>query len=116
MTGAAVLTVDLRHYLIYNSLNKYKTQNGREKQMFIYKTSGTCSREIHFTIDENDIITSLEFIGGCRGNTKGVATLCIGRNAHEVAKSLRNIPCQGDTSCPDQLARAIEKYYSTKKQ
>lgn len=82
--------------------------------MFIYKTTGTCSKEIQLEIDNNEIIKSVTFVGGCRGNTKGVAALCIGRNAHDVAKMLKGIPCQGDTSCPDQLSKAICAYYASK--
>lgn len=82
--------------------------------MYVYKTHGTCSKEIHIEIDSNDIIKQVTFIGGCRGNTQGVAGLCVGRNAHEVQKLLKGIPCQGTTSCPDQLSRAIEKYYAEK--
>ena len=82
--------------------------------MFSYKTHGTCSKEIKLSIDQNDIITELLFVGGCRGNTQGVAALCVGRNAHEVKNVLGNIKCQGNTSCPDQLSKAIEAYYAQK--
>ena len=83
--------------------------------MFKYKTFGTCSREIHFNIDENNIITELKIIGGCTGNTAGIEKLCIGRNAHEISKLLCGIQCQGNTSCPDQLSKAINLYYENKK-
>lgn len=83
--------------------------------MYIYKTHGTCSREIHLEIDADDIIKEVTFVGGCRGNTQGVASLCVGRNAHDVQKLLMGIPCQGATSCPDQLSKAIEQYYSQNK-
>ncbi|MBO2515994.1 MAG: TIGR03905 family protein [Clostridiales bacterium] len=74
-----------------------------------YKTHGTCSVQIDLEIKDG-IITHCEFIKGCRGNTKGLATMVIGRNADEVKEKLRGIPCHGDTSCPDQLSRAIEAY------
>lgn len=83
--------------------------------MFEYKTKGTCSRKIKLEINKNDIIEDVSFEGGCRGNTQGVAKLCINKNAHEVCKLLKGIKCQGDTSCPDQLARAIEAYYLNRK-
>ena len=83
--------------------------------MFEYKTKGTCSRRIKLELYKDDIIESVSFEGGCRGNTQGVAKLCINKNAHEVSSLLKGIKCQGDTSCPDQLARAIEAYYSSKK-
>ncbi|MEG0126276.1 MAG: TIGR03905 family TSCPD domain-containing protein [Clostridia bacterium] len=74
-----------------------------------FKTKGTCSSAIDLDI-ENDTITACSFTGGCRGNTTGLAQLVVGQNAHEVMDKLRGIPCQGNTSCPDQLSRAIEQY------
>ena len=67
------------------------------------------------TIDENNVITDLKIIGGCTGNTAGIEKLCIGRNAHEISKLLCGIQCQGNTSCPDQLSKAINLYYENKK-
>lgn len=77
--------------------------------MFHYKTHGTCSQQIDLEI-ENGVITHCAFINGCRGNTQGVAKLVIGRSAEEVKGLLRGIQCRGNTSCPDQLSRAIEAY------
>ncbi len=77
--------------------------------MYSYKTRGVCSREILFNV-ENDIITELEIIGGCRGNTQGLAKLALGRNINEVISLLKGIRCRGNTSCPDQLATALEYY------
>lgn len=74
-----------------------------------YRTHGTCSTAIDLEID-NGIITRCEFTGGCRGNTNGLARMVIGQSAEEVMHRLRGIPCQGATSCPDQLSRAIEQY------
>lgn len=77
--------------------------------MFKYKTRGTCSQQI--LIDaEGDILTHVEFIGGCTGNTQGVARLCIGMNIDEVIARLKGIQCRAGTSCPDQLATALEKF------
>lgn len=78
--------------------------------MYHYKTRGTCSTQIDLDIDENGVITSCAFINGCRGNTQGLARMVIGRKADEVKELLRGIPCRGNTSCPDQLSRAIEAY------
>ncbi len=78
--------------------------------MYHYKTRGTCSTQIDLDIDENGIITSCAFINGCRGNTQGLARMVIGRKADEIKELLRGIPCRGNTSCPDQLSRAIEAY------
>lgn len=77
--------------------------------MYTYKTRGVCSTEILFDI-KNDIITDLTIVGGCRGNTQGVAKLAIGRNVDEVISLLKGIKCRGNTSCPDQLATALELY------
>ena len=78
--------------------------------MFTYKTRGTCSTAIDIEIDKNNIITACKIHQGCRGNTAGLAKMVIGRDANEVKNLLRGIPCRGDTSCPDQLSRAIEAY------
>ena len=73
-----------------------------------YKTSGVCSRGVSFTI-EDGIVKNVKFAGGCDGNTKGVARLCEGRDAKELVKLLSGIKCGfKNTSCPDQLAKAIE--------
>ena len=76
---------------------------------YSYKTSGTCSREIQFSV-ENGIITNVKFVGGCPGNTLGVATLCIGKPVDEVINKLEGIKCgYKPTSCPDQLAKALKQ-------
>ena len=80
---------------------------------YIYKTNGTCSREIRFTID-NGIIVNCNFVGGCTGNTQGVSKLVIGRTPDEVINLLSGIQCQNGTSCPDQLARALEEHLANK--
>ena len=59
---------------------------------------------------EDGIITYCKIIKGCRGNTEGLNRMVIGRKASEVADMLAGIPCRGDTSCPDQLSRAIRAY------
>ncbi len=66
----------------------------------VYKTKGTCSREIHIEV-ENDIIKDVAFIGGCNGNTQGIASLA----------KMEGIDCGGrGTSCPDQLAKALKNF------
>lgn len=77
--------------------------------MFSYKTHGTCSTRIDLEIRDG-VITYCKFTNGCRGNTAGLAATVIGRNAEEIASRLEGIPCRGNTSCPDQLARAIRAY------
>ena len=75
-----------------------------------YKPEGVCSREIIIEI-ENNIIRSLKIVGGCPGNTVGVSKLVQNRNVDEVIQLLKGIQC-GDkgTSCPDQVAKALENY------
>lgn len=78
--------------------------------MFNYKTHGTCSREINFDV-ENNIIQSVEFIGGCDGNLKGIASLVSGMNVDEAIVKLDGIDCRGrGTSCPDQLSHALKEW------
>ncbi len=74
-----------------------------------YTTNGTCSSKIEFEVEDNKL-TSVKFIGGCRGNTQGVAKLALGRDIDEVIELLSGIQCRKDTSCPDQLARALTEY------
>lgn len=75
-----------------------------------YKTHGTCSQFIDVSVDDNDIIQEIKFVGGCMGNTQGVARLVKGRKIDEVISIIKGIDCHGKgTSCPDQLALALEK-------
>ena len=81
--------------------------------MVEYKTKGTCSRAIQFEIKDN-VIVACRFIGGCMGNTQGVARLVEGMNVDVAIEKLAGIDCGGrGTSCPDQLARALKQYMST---
>lgn len=77
--------------------------------MYTYKTSGVCSRAIYFDVQDG-VVTSCRFEGGCTGNTQGVARLAVGRKVEDVIATLKGIQCRGNTSCPDQLARALEAY------
>ena len=77
--------------------------------MYTYKTSGTCSRAIELEI-EDGVITFCRFDGGCKGNTEGLSRMVIGCKAADVAEKLAGVPCRGNTSCPDQLSRAIKAY------
>lgn len=78
--------------------------------MATYKTRGVCSRAIDFEI-ENGVITACAFTGGCSGNTQGVAALVIGMKVDEAVSRLKGIKCgPRPTSCPDQLATALEAY------
>lgn len=73
-----------------------------------YKTKGVCSRSIDFDIIDGRIY-NVKFKGGCKGNLAGIGVLAEGADAEELAKKLKGIKCQGDNSCPDQLATAIEQ-------
>lgn len=74
-----------------------------------YITRGTCSRKINFQV-ENGIVTACEFVGGCAGNTQGIAHLVVGMKVEDVIARTKGIQCRGGTSCPDQLAQALSKY------
>ena len=74
----------------------------------VYKTKGTCSSAIEFEIEDR-ILTDIKFIGGCQGNTTGVAALAKGLPVQEVIDKLSGIQCGfRGTSCPDQLSRALK--------
>lgn len=76
----------------------------------VYKTQGVCSREIRFEVEHN-IIKKVEFVGGCAGNTQGVARLIQGMDVDEAISRLSGIHCgPRPTSCPDQLAKALTEY------
>ena len=78
------------------------------KKKIEYKTQGTCARMVNVEI-EDGVITDCSFVGGCAGNTAGVATLVRGMKAEDAVARLKGIRCGfKSTSCPDQLARAIE--------
>lgn len=75
---------------------------------FTYTPKGVCSVKIKIDYN-NEIINQVKFIGGCAGNTQGVAKLCEGRKIDDVIKLLEGIQCRNGTSCPDQLAKALIK-------
>ncbi len=75
---------------------------------FNYKTTGTCSREISFEI-ENGKVKNVQFFGGCNGNLKGIGALVEGMEMDEVISRVEGIRCGSKTtSCPDQLAQALK--------
>lgn len=75
----------------------------------VYKTHGVCSSAIEFEV-ENDKVTKVQFVGGCSGNTQGVARLVEGMDVNEAISRLEGIKCGfKPTSCPDQLARALKE-------
>lgn len=73
-----------------------------------YKTSGVCASKILFEVNDG-VVSNIRFIGGCSGNTQGVSLLADGMTVDEVIHRLRGVRCgMKSTSCPDQLARALE--------
>ena len=78
-----------------------------------YKTSGTCSRMINFEVEDNKL-KNVEFVGGCAGNTNGICKLVEGMDIDDVITRLKGIQCRNNTSCPDQLAKALESYKNNK--
>lgn len=79
-------------------------------ETFEYSPKGVCSSKMIFTID-NDIIKDMKVIGGCPGNLLGIRSLCIGKEIDEVIDKLKGIRCGfKPTSCPDQIAIALEEY------
>ncbi len=80
-----------------------------------YKTHGTCAREISFEL-ENGIVKNVSFFGGCNGNLKGIAALIEGRKAEEIIPLIKGTKCGfKSTSCPDQLALALEEALNANK-
>lgn len=76
---------------------------------YTYIPKGVCSRQINLEV-ENGIVTKLEVIGGCNGNLQGISKLVQGMKVEEVIKRLKGIDCNSKgTSCPDQIARALEE-------
>ena len=82
--------------------------------MQIYNTNGTCSRQIIFDVTEDNKVTGVKFIGGCLGNLTGISKLVEGRDVDEVISLLQGIKCRSNTSCPDQLSKALTKYKTEK--
>ena len=75
----------------------------------VYKTKGTCSSEIHVDLN-GDTIEHVTFVGGCSGNTQGVAALVAGMKVSDAISRLEGIRCGiRETSCPDQLAKALKQ-------
>ena len=78
---------------------------------YTYKTRGTCSSQITFDLD-GDVVTNIRFTGGCNGNLKGLTKLVDGMTVQEINDKLAGITCGfKNTSCPDQLARAVNEAY-----
>ncbi len=78
-----------------------------------YQTFGTCSKFINVSIDDDGLVSDVQFIGGCAGNTTGIAQLVRGMRPEDVIKRLEGVRCgYKPTSCPDQLTQALRKLMS----
>lgn len=78
---------------------------------YVYKTSGTCSSEIHFDIN-GDVVSNVSFTGGCNGNLQAVSRLVDGQTVDWIESKVKGIKCGfKPTSCGDQLARAVREAY-----
>lgn len=76
----------------------------------VYACKGTCSRFIYFDLDENHVIRSVRFDGGCNGNLQGISRLVVGQKAEDVIERIEGVKCgMKQTSCPDQLSRALRE-------
>ena len=76
----------------------------------MYEPKGVCSRFIDVTADENNVIQQVFFLGGCNGNLQGISLLVRGQKIDDVIRKIDGIRCGAkNTSCPDQLARALEQ-------
>lgn len=79
----------------------------------VYLTKGVCSRQISFEVTDGKV-HNVRYVGGCNGNTQGVAALVEGMAVEEAIRRLKGIRCGNKpTSCPDQLATALENYLKT---
>ena len=77
----------------------------------IYPTQGVCSKAIRVVLDDNNVIQEAQILGGCSGNTQGVASLLQGMKVEDAISRLEGIRCgMKSTSCPDQLAQALKLY------
>ncbi len=75
-----------------------------------YRPMGVCSSKMVVECDDDDVITKVQIVGGCPGNTLGVSKLCIGKKIDEVIDTLEGVRCGAkSTSCPDQLTKALKQ-------
>ncbi len=79
-----------------------------------YRPMGVCSNKMVVECDDNEVITKVQIVGGCPGNSLGVSKLCVGRKIDEVINDLEEVRCGAkSTSCPDQLSKALKKLKET---
>lgn len=84
-------------------------KNQRRNLSMEFTPTGVCSRLIKVDVD-GETIRKVEFVGGCAGNTQGIASLVVGMNVHDAISRMEGITCGfKPTSCPDQLAKALKQ-------
>lgn len=96
--------------LVFLKMVCYNIHEIDKLEVFVmeYRTRGVCSQAIRFDIVDNKV-TGVQFVGGCSGNTQGVARLVEGMDVNEAISRLEGIHCgPRSTSCPDQLAHALK--------
>ena len=82
---------------------------------YIYKTKGVCASQIKFDINK-DVITNIQFIGGCNGNLKAISKILDGWTVEQIEKKVKGNICGfKNTSCADQLAIAVREAYEKTK-
>lgn len=82
---------------------------------YIYKTKGTCSSKIEIELD-GDIIKEVKFTGGCNGNLNGISKIVEGMTVEDVVSKFSGLTCGiKQTSCPDQLSKAVQEAYNLQK-
>ena len=75
-----------------------------------YRTKGVCSKEMHIELNDDHTIESIEVIGGCNGNLKGISRLLKGMKAEDAIERMEGTTCgPRPTSCPDQIAKNLKK-------
>ena len=77
--------------------------------MQTYNTKGTCSMRITYDVIDNKVY-NVNFLGGCKGNLQGISKLVEGQDINDVITKLKGIICRNNTSCPNELAKALEEY------
>ena len=79
-------------------------------KQYTYKPKGVCSTQIDYELDDDGRIYNLRFTGGCNGNLQGISQLVVGQKIDDVVRKIDGIRCGAkNTSCPDQLCRALEQ-------
>lgn len=81
--------------------------------MITFIPKGVCAKKIEFEV-ENDMIKNVKFHGGCMGNLNAISKLIEGMPVDEVIQKFRGNLCRNQTSCTDQLAKALEKFKDKK--